>query len=214
MRSRTSTRIKGKQEFYRHLLAVILRLSTEHALATVRFDRETEKGLSLFTELPTAGIHGDGEEAGRAADGSSVALLDAEIFRMRSSGRSSKENTRRYYRAHIIVDLKRDGTLVRRSWLLALCLAAGLTAPAASQDDPLIVNMPKAPATIDPSMGCGFVEVSFVQNFYIRLTQYGTKPGPDGTTAGRSSRISSPISPNPGRSATTGLSTRTICAMT
>lgn len=64
---------------------------------------------------------------------------------------------------------------------VGLVLAAGLTAPAASQDDPLIVNMPKAPATIDPSMGCGFVEVSFVQNFYIRLTQYGTKPGPDGT---------------------------------
>ena len=72
---------------------------------------------------------------------------------------------------------------IRRGGVLAAAFAAvGLSAAASAQDDPLIVNMGRAPATLDPSAGCGIVEVGFVQNFYMRLTQYGSRPGPDGTT--------------------------------
>ena len=66
---------------------------------------------------------------------------------------------------------------------VAFAGALGLSATtAASESEPLIVNMGQAPATLDPAWGCGIVEVGFVQNFYIRLTQYGSRPGPDGTT--------------------------------
>ena len=78
-------------------------------------------------------------------------------------------------------DLKRTAVLFG-GVAAGMVLAAGLAVPTAAQNDPLFVNMAKAPATIDPSTGCGFVEVGFVQNFYIRLTQYGSRPGPDGTT--------------------------------
>ncbi|MCY4459567.1 MAG: ABC transporter substrate-binding protein [Albidovulum sp.] len=67
-------------------------------------------------------------------------------------------------------------------FFLAATGVAGLPAVAVAEDDPLIVNMAQAPATLDPAWGCGIVEVGFVQNFYVRLTQYGSKPGPDGTT--------------------------------
>ena len=65
---------------------------------------------------------------------------------------------------------------------MAFVATIGLTATVAAQEDPLIVNMAQAPATLDPAWGCGIVEVGFVQNFYIRLTQYGSRPGPDETT--------------------------------
>lgn len=70
------------------------------------------------------------------------------------------------------------------SGALVLGTLAILSAPSAAtaDEDPLIVNMAQAPATLDPAWGCGIVEVGFVQNFYIRLTQYGSRPGPDGTT--------------------------------
>ena len=70
----------------------------------------------------------------------------------------------------------------RRGSILAAVVAAFGLSVAAAQDDPLIVNMARAPATLDPASGCGIIEVGFVQNFYIRLTQYGSRPGPDGTT--------------------------------
>lgn len=47
---------------------------------------------------------------------------------------------------------------------------------------PLVVNIGTAPATIDPSVACLSSEVTFTNNFYARLTQYGSKSGPDGTT--------------------------------
>jgi peptide/nickel transport system substrate-binding protein len=53
---------------------------------------------------------------------------------------------------------------------------------AASTGGPLVVNIAQAPATIDPAWGCGLYDIGFTQNFYVRLTQYGSKPGPDGTT--------------------------------
>jgi peptide/nickel transport system substrate-binding protein len=44
-----------------------------------------------------------------------------------------------------------------------------------------VVNSAQAPATLDPGAGCLAPEVGFIANFYARLTQYGTKPGPNGT---------------------------------
>jgi peptide/nickel transport system substrate-binding protein len=52
--------------------------------------------------------------------------------------------------------------------------------PAVSGD--LVVNIAQAPSTLDPAWGCGLFDIGFTQNFYVRLTQYGKKPGPDGTT--------------------------------
>jgi peptide/nickel transport system substrate-binding protein len=46
----------------------------------------------------------------------------------------------------------------------------------------LVVNIAQAPATLDPAWGCGLYDIGFIQNFYVRLTQYGSKPGPEGTT--------------------------------
>ena len=77
----------------------------------------------------------------------------------------------------------------RRGGILAAFVAAFGVSVAAAQDDPLIVNMARAPATLDPASGCGIIEVGFVQNFYIRLTQYGSRPGPDGTTEIDVSRV-------------------------
>jgi peptide/nickel transport system substrate-binding protein len=45
----------------------------------------------------------------------------------------------------------------------------------------LTVNMAVAPGTIDPAMGCGFNDLAIAGNLYSKLTQYATKPGPDGT---------------------------------
>jgi peptide/nickel transport system substrate-binding protein len=46
----------------------------------------------------------------------------------------------------------------------------------------MIVNIAQAPSTLDPAAGCLAFEVGFIGNFYARLTQYGSKPGPSGTT--------------------------------
>lgn len=77
---------------------------------------------------------------------------------------------------------------------LALCLAAalwgaGLSQPALAQDDTMVVNIASAPSNLDPAWTCGLWDIGFVQNFYVRLTQYGEKPGPDGTTEFDSSNI-------------------------
>jgi len=71
-------------------------------------------------------------------------------------------------------------------WLTAIVIAAAMlffaTASAQTASSALNVNLAVAPATLDPAWACGLWEVGFLQNFYVRLTQYGTKPGPDGTT--------------------------------
>jgi peptide/nickel transport system substrate-binding protein len=86
--------------------------------------------------------------------------------------------------------------IARRVLLLIGTLAAlGLLVASCGDDDdgaateggggaggPLVVNIAQAPATIDPAWGCGLYDIGFTQNFYVRLTQYGSKPGPDGTT--------------------------------
>ena len=56
------------------------------------------------------------------------------------------------------------------------------TAGGADTGGPLVVNIAQAPATLDPAWGCGLYDIGFTQNFYVRLTQYGSEPGPEGTT--------------------------------
>jgi peptide/nickel transport system substrate-binding protein len=44
-----------------------------------------------------------------------------------------------------------------------------------------VVNLAGGVSTIDPAQACTGFDVSFTGNFYARLTQYGTRSGPDGT---------------------------------
>ncbi len=53
---------------------------------------------------------------------------------------------------------------------------------AMGQAKPFIVNINQAPATLDPAWGCGLYDIGLASNFYVRLTQYGSKRGPGGTT--------------------------------
>lgn len=50
------------------------------------------------------------------------------------------------------------------------------------EDSALRVNFAVAPATLDPAAGCGVNDLAMIGNVYARLTKYGSKPGPDGTT--------------------------------
>jgi peptide/nickel transport system substrate-binding protein len=45
-----------------------------------------------------------------------------------------------------------------------------------------VINMPVGPATLDPAEECGFTDLTITEAVYARLTQYGSKPGPRGTT--------------------------------
>ena len=45
-----------------------------------------------------------------------------------------------------------------------------------------VLNMSVAPATLDPAEACGFTDITVMENVYMRLTRYGSKPGPKGTT--------------------------------
>jgi peptide/nickel transport system substrate-binding protein len=47
---------------------------------------------------------------------------------------------------------------------------------------PLVINMSVAPATIDPASACGLTDLTVVDNVYSRLTRYGSRRGPNGTT--------------------------------
>jgi len=68
---------------------------------------------------------------------------------------------------------------------VSLAMAAGLTmtaAPSFAQSSDLTVNAGVAPSTLDPAWACGLPEISFLQNFYVRLVQHGVKAGPEGTS--------------------------------
>ncbi|WP_425033003.1 ABC transporter substrate-binding protein [Pelagibacterium sp.] len=58
---------------------------------------------------------------------------------------------------------------------------AGLAGPVLAQNSELVVNSAVAPSTLDPAWACGLQEISFLQNFYVRLVQHGTAEGPEGT---------------------------------
>jgi len=46
----------------------------------------------------------------------------------------------------------------------------------------LVVDLSGGSGTVDPSQACGGFDVNFTSQFYARLTQYGSMPGPQGTT--------------------------------
>lgn len=67
---------------------------------------------------------------------------------------------------------------------LRTVLAAGasvIAMQAAAQSSDLVVNAGVAPSTLDPAWACGLPEISFLQNFYVRLVQHGTKESHEGT---------------------------------
>jgi peptide/nickel transport system substrate-binding protein len=77
----------------------------------------------------------------------------------------------------------------------ALAVGIGLSAGAAggahllpgnhgssSASSAFVINMPVGPATLDPAEECGFTDLTITEAVYTRLTQYGSRPGPNGTT--------------------------------
>lgn len=58
---------------------------------------------------------------------------------------------------------------------------SGFSGLALAQSPDLVVNSAVAPSTLDPAWACGLQEISFLQNFYVRLVQHGTTEGPEGT---------------------------------
>lgn len=67
--------------------------------------------------------------------------------------------------------------------------AARAAPSAAKASSPIIVNVAGTPATIDPASACGFSDMPLIMNTYVRLVEYGTKPGPGGTTQFDPSKI-------------------------
>jgi peptide/nickel transport system substrate-binding protein len=65
----------------------------------------------------------------------------------------------------------------------------GGSSKSGGSDTPLKVNMAVAPGTLDPASGCGANDLALIGSLYTRLTQYGSKPGPDGTTQVDPSKI-------------------------
>jgi len=59
---------------------------------------------------------------------------------------------------------------------------SGSSASGGGADAPLKVNMAVAPGTLDPASGCGANDLAMIGSLYTRLTQYGSKSGPVGTT--------------------------------
>lgn len=55
-------------------------------------------------------------------------------------------------------------------------------ATAKASSGSLVVNLSVGPATLDPAEACGLSDVTVAGNVYGRLTKYGTKSGPNGTT--------------------------------
>lgn len=82
--------------------------------------------------------------------------------------------------------------LRRRRWLTSagaiLLLAGGFGGAAVKSNgasdasSAFVINMPVGPATLDPAEECGFTDITITEAVYTRLTQYGSKPGPNGTS--------------------------------
>ena len=82
--------------------------------------------------------------------------------------------------------------LRRRRWLTSagaiLLLAVGFGGAAVKSNgasdasSAFVINMPVGPATLDPAEECGFTDITITEAVYTRLTQYGSKPGPNGTS--------------------------------
>jgi peptide/nickel transport system substrate-binding protein len=52
----------------------------------------------------------------------------------------------------------------------------------AADSSAFVINMPVGPATLDPAEECGLSDLTITEGVYSRLTQYGSKPGPNGTS--------------------------------
>lgn len=78
----------------------------------------------------------------------------------------------------------RGGPLIAATCLVAAACGSSNTAPSsqASNGSALVVNMAVGPATLDPAEECGTTDFTITNGVYSQLTQYGSKPGPDGTT--------------------------------
>jgi peptide/nickel transport system substrate-binding protein len=59
---------------------------------------------------------------------------------------------------------------------------SGGAASAGGGSGTLVVDLAGGSGTVDPAQACGTFDVDFLGQFYARLTQYGSMPGPDGTT--------------------------------
>lgn len=62
---------------------------------------------------------------------------------------------------------------------LAACGPSSNPGPSTSS---MVINLSVAPGTLDPAEACNFTDLTIIDNVYAGLTQFGTKPGPDGTT--------------------------------
>jgi peptide/nickel transport system substrate-binding protein len=80
------------------------------------------------------------------------------------------------------------GSFVAVVALLAACSSANSTSASSSNQQAtnrsatLVANLSTAPATLDPAEECGTFDFIITNSVYSRLTQYGTEPGPNGTT--------------------------------
>jgi len=61
-------------------------------------------------------------------------------------------------------------------------LVVVLSGSAAAAPAPFVIDMPVAPNSLDPAEECGLTDFTVTDAVYPRLTQYGSMPGPDGTT--------------------------------
>src|SRR4051794_20104366 len=73
---------------------------------------------------------------------------------------------------------RRDVVAVAAAAVLGALVAGAVRAGAAQQ--PFVVNMSSAPATLDPAEVSNAADGGFLNNFYVTLTQHGTKMGPNG----------------------------------
>jgi peptide/nickel transport system substrate-binding protein len=68
--------------------------------------------------------------------------------------------------------------------LLVGCDSGETAAPTTDEQQaerkPFVINYATPPATIDPAEASGVTDGGFISNFYVTLTQYGTKEGPNG----------------------------------
>lgn len=87
--------------------------------------------------------------------------------------------------------LKLLGSSVIVVALLAACSSTNSTNSASSnqlqqqatnKNGTVVANLSTAPATLDPAEECGTYDFIIANSVYSRLTQYGTDPGPNGTT--------------------------------
>jgi peptide/nickel transport system substrate-binding protein len=69
--------------------------------------------------------------------------------------------------------------------VLSLAAVGALATKVIAADDAssaFVINVAVAPATLDPAEACGLTDLTIIENVYARLTRYGSKPGPRGTT--------------------------------